>query len=225
MIIACVDIETTGLEPDAGVVELGWVEVHCEDGLCEWEGPKSNLFNPGIPIPPAASAVHHIVDADVVGKPKFRWGADSDYQALCAHNAKFEQQFIKSTLPWICTYKCAVTLAPKAPEFNLQTLRYWLKLDVERAIADQSHRAGPDALVCAALLARMLAKKTVEELVEISSKPVFLPYFTFGEHAMKPIGEVPTSYCDWIVNKSKGEWDEDVMHTAKTILYAAGARA
>ena len=61
-----VDTETTGIDPaTCKVVELAYV-------LTNLTGPLaagSFLVNPGCPIPPEASAVHHLVDEDVVGEP------------------------------------------------------------------------------------------------------------------------------------------------------------
>ncbi len=53
-----VDTETTGLSQDARIIELGF-QVFTSAGLTkEWR----SLINPGIPIPAAATAVHHITD-------------------------------------------------------------------------------------------------------------------------------------------------------------------
>lgn len=221
MIIRCLDVETTGLElPDAAVCEIGWCDILLhEDGRIEVLGPGSTLVKPPHSIPPAMSAIHHIVDGDVVDAPPLndaiaivQGGAPEVY---AAHHATFERKFLTLSAPWICSYKVAITLAPSAPEYKLQTLRYWSKLDVDPALASPPHRAGPDAYVCACLLARMLPKMPAEDMIRVSAAPVLLPRLHFGEHAGKPIEEVPWSYFNWIVHKSKGPWDEDVMHTAK----------
>jgi exodeoxyribonuclease X len=134
-----------------------------------------------------------------------------------AHRAAFEQSFLPGVGPFICTWKVAVTLAPNAPGHSLQELRYWLKLDVDRAIADRAHRAGPDAYVCAALLLRMLAsgKMTVEQMIELSAGPVVLPKLHFGKHAGVPVREVPRDYWQWCLRQ---EMDADVLHTARVII-------
>lgn len=60
-----VDIETTGLDDDAGLVEVAAVKFT--------EGEETSFFasrvNPGKPIPAAASKVHGITDDDVAGAP------------------------------------------------------------------------------------------------------------------------------------------------------------
>jgi exodeoxyribonuclease X len=218
MIVRCIDIETCGLGPEDGVCEVGWCDVLANPSGGFTVGlPHGRFVDPGRPIPPAASAIHHIVDADVVGSPALAEVlAEAVHGApvLAAHVAKFERQFVAVQVPWVCTWKVAVRLAPNAPEYKLQTLRYWCKLAVDRGLASPPHRAGPDAYVCALLLARMLGKMPIAEMVKVSAAPVLLPRFGFGKHAGVALAEVPVDYLDWIVNKS-GMTDEDVLHTAR----------
>lgn len=222
MIIRCIDVETTGLEASDRVVELGWCDVEVresEDAPEQLDSrqivvgqPMSLLFNPGVPIPPVASGVHHITDDDVRFMPEFKW-SDDELSAICAHNARFEQMFVPTKRPWICTYKLALKLAPNAPGHGLQTLRYWLKMDLDQNLVQKPHRAAPDAYICAKLLERILRKLTLKQCIEISSQPALLPCFTFGKHAMVPLEDVPVDYLHWILGK-RAEFDEDVVYTA-----------
>lgn len=231
MILRAVDVETSGLDPvhGASVVEIGWCDVvdlpkDKPEDVMQWaiSAPRSILVNPGHPIPPDCSAVHHITDTDVAGAPKFSEALpallkDGPDVVLCAHVAKFEQLFITVPATWICTWKVALHLAPNARSHSLQTLRYWLKLDVDRKLAEPPHRAGPDAYVCAHLIVRMLAKLTVQEMIEISSRPAVLGKLYFGKHAGVPIAQVPSDYLDWIIGQSG--MDEDVRFTARAELH------
>jgi len=66
--LAVLDLETTGVDPAADrIVEMAVLTL--------LPGGKHELFhqrlNPGVPIPPAASAVHGITDTDVIGGPTF----------------------------------------------------------------------------------------------------------------------------------------------------------
>ena len=66
--LAALDLETTGVDPAADrLVEVAVLTV--------LPGGGQELFhrrvNPGVPIPPAATAVHGIGDADVAGAPPF----------------------------------------------------------------------------------------------------------------------------------------------------------
>ncbi len=76
------DLETTGLKvSDDRIVELAVVRLDPAGDVTE----KVRRFNPGIPIPAEATAVHGITDADVADKPSFaqRARALSDFLAPC----------------------------------------------------------------------------------------------------------------------------------------------
>lgn len=62
------DIETTGLSlKHDRIIELALIKITPQGDVLE----KVRRFNPGIPIPPAATAVHGITDADLVGEATF----------------------------------------------------------------------------------------------------------------------------------------------------------
>jgi DNA polymerase III subunit epsilon len=66
--IAFLDLETTGLNVSTDrIVELALIRLLPNGDVTE----KVRRFNPGIPIPPEATAVHGISDADVAAKPPF----------------------------------------------------------------------------------------------------------------------------------------------------------
>jgi len=72
--LAFIDVETTGLKPYSDrIVELSILKIH-PDGREEY---KSHRVNPGVPIPPEATAVHGITDADVAGESMFQQYAKS----------------------------------------------------------------------------------------------------------------------------------------------------
>lgn len=56
------DLETTGLDADCRIVQIA---------LIRGEKIFQSLVNPGIPIPPESTEIHHITDADVADKPRF----------------------------------------------------------------------------------------------------------------------------------------------------------
>lgn len=62
------DLETTGTNiTDDRIVEISYIKVY-PDGR---EESRTLRINPGRPIPPEATAVHHISDADVANAPLF----------------------------------------------------------------------------------------------------------------------------------------------------------
>lgn len=223
-IIRVCDLETTGFTAEDGVCEVGWADIIVQDGSYLIEDyPVSYLTNPGRPIQPTASAIHHIIDGDVEDAPKFAellpdvvtpFG-ESTIVALAAHGAKFERQFIPDTItgniPWICTYKCALRLYPDAPRHSNQALRYYVKppgLKREKAVL--SHRAGPDAYVTMHLLEGMLKMAPLEDLIEWSSQPALQVTCHIGQYRGEKWADVPLSMLEWV---STRDFDEDVIHT------------
>jgi exodeoxyribonuclease X len=242
MLIRCLDLETTGEEPDVGIVEVGWSDLRPEDGewqhivkegtpwaghggTCPWH---AHITNPGMMITPESSGIHHITNEDMPGAMKVEEALEHAFETglagtiIAGHYIKGDQFALGGDrgYRWIDTWKIAVTLAPMAPNFSLQTLKYWLDLDVDRHWALPSHRAGPDSYVCAALLRRMLAKMSPQDMVAISQNPVFLPRLNFGKHAKVPINEIPGDYLDWILREQDKtrSFDENVMHTVRREL-------
>jgi DNA polymerase-3 subunit epsilon len=66
--LAFIDVETTGVNPHSDkIVELSILRIH-PNGT---EKYHSRRINPGIPIPPDATAIHGITDEDVANKPRF----------------------------------------------------------------------------------------------------------------------------------------------------------
>jgi exodeoxyribonuclease X len=219
-----VDFETTGLpeDPAAAICEAARLDIDlgAPDFPILTGSAWSSLINPGIPIPPETMAVHHITDEDVAGAPDRLFA----YQALAAglaesdvyvaHNAKFEQHFYsKRPQRWVDTYKCALRAWPEAPSHSNQVLRYWLKLGVDRRLADPAHRALPDCFVTAEILRRLLSMRPLERLIEISGQPTILPRCTIGEHRGKPWADVPIGFLKWMADKDS--MDADLKHNAK----------
>lgn len=220
-ILRVLDLETSGMDPNEGaeVCEIGITDIFLMDDGKWVIGPtKSQFVKPSHPIPAVASAIHHLTDADVANSPPWSEAAlmileDAHEVALCAHNSRFESRFFTVPARWIDTYRVALHLAPQAPGHSLQVLRYWLKLELNKDRASPPHRAGPDSYITAVLLQRMLAKLSVEKMLEISSRPAILSRFRFGKHMGTPIEEIPTGYLEWVIENIKD--DEDIIATAR----------
>jgi len=77
--LAFLDLETTGLRVgEDRIIELALIRIAPNGDVTE----KVRRFNPGMPIPPEASAVHGITDEDVADKPPFAARARSLSQLL-----------------------------------------------------------------------------------------------------------------------------------------------
>ena len=222
--IAVIDVETTGL--DATRDRL----VECAVVSTDGKVLLNTRVNPEQPIPPEASAVHHLTEADVRKAPlqgvvvkRLTTLATDHHITWAAHNAAFERAFLPELAgsPWICTMRVARHLWPEAPAFGLQVLRYQLKLPVG---AVRPHSAQDDAWVTAALLARELRTVTeanggtsaVDRLISMTATPALLARVSFGRHKGQRWSEVPRDYLRWAVRQ---EWDDpDVKATIEAAL-------
>lgn len=236
-IIRVIDLETTGFEPpEAEVCEIGWSDI-APSGLDLAGEPAgwvdsgrftSRFIKPTRPIPPETSAIHHIIDRDVEGEIDWRSMTSTlrgDLTLLpaiyAAHNAGFEQKFLTETtigpVQWICTYKAALRLWSEAPGHSNQTLRYWrgLALGETRAMANQAHRAGPDAYVTALILCDMLNQPgvTLAQLIAWTNEPALLVKCHIGSWRGRRWAEIDDpSFFRWILNR---DFSEDVLFTAR----------
>lgn len=229
------DTETTGNTENDFICQLAYKQ----------DGEEfSELYKPSIPIPPEASAVHHITNKMIADKPSFQESAGypnikslfqkSDVIPV-AHNAKFDIAMLKKEgieIPRsICTLRLARHLdrENKIPRYNLQFLRYYLNIEVEA----QAHDALGDVRVLEALFERLQKKVTDEvggdeekalaEMLEISARPSLISIFTFGKHNEKLVADVAKTdrgYLEWLLaQKLQNETDEeDWIHTLKYYL-------
>jgi DNA polymerase III epsilon subunit-like protein len=228
------DTETTGNEEKDRICQLAYMI----------GGEKVNeLYTPTVPISIDSMAVHHITPKMVVGKPAFK--GSKEYKKLeelfadskvvfIAHNAKFDAIMLRSeglsVSKTIDTMKIARHLDPegKIKSYRLQYLRYLLGIEVE-AVA---HDAFGDILVLEQLFYRLMKKvmeegnvsqdSAVEQMIEISSKPLLLKYFTFGKHKNKSVLEVAKEdpgYLKWMLDQKQSsdqeEMEEDWIYTLK----------
>src|ERR1035437_8942509 len=188
---------------------------------------ESALVNPGRPILPEASAVHHLIDADVAAAQPFDdiWASYLPGTPLfyAAHNCEFEQGYIPTPAgtQWICTYKCALRAWPDAPGHSNQVLRYWIGLDradgFDRKLAMPPHRAEPDAYVTAWVLMTLLNSNSLSDLVVWSKEPKLYPKLTFGKHRGQKWSDVPADYLQWL-RDGQHQMDVDWRHGARVEL-------
>lgn len=215
-----VDTETTGIDYENDkIVEVGGVLLDGSEVIKTYE----SLVNPGIPIPPTSSAIHHITDDMVADAPildaAIQPFLEEEFDFIVAHNAKFDSAFLDlGSVDWICSWKLANVSIPDAPGYGNQVLRYFLGLDGPVS-QTHAHRALYDAEVTANLFVHILGLASKEDpfpaMVEVTKNPIVLRgKVGFGEHADKYWNEVPKSYLNWMINKASG-WDENRLHTAR----------
>jgi exodeoxyribonuclease X len=211
MRIRVVDLETGGFAPPAGVCEIAWTEVSYADDGSGWTVGRSEttLLKPATPMHKTAIEVHGITHdmvenaySDANASNFLHW--DGDFTHVCAHNLKFEKQWLDSRGKGeICTLLCAKRVFP--------TLRTYKNFDVFNAIgchewADMSrctplHRALPDTFVTACILVMMLQKHSLAELTDITAGKSIGNVLNYGQYKGIPIDDekmIPNHYLKWV---------------------------
>jgi exodeoxyribonuclease X len=214
MIVRCLDIETTGLHAATdAIVEIASVDLRSDGSIIN---TAETLVQPGMPVSPAASAIHHLIDADLKCAPALSdlvqrfVGAD----AYVAHNCSFEKSFLDGYIGqavWVCTYKCALRVWPDLESYSSQALRYQLGLIDPLGIDRKTlvaHRALSDAIVTAAILVELLKHAGWNELLQWSEEPALLTILGFGKHRGQRFDAVPKNYLHWIADAPNSLRDE-----------------
>ena len=219
------DTETTGTDEDDRLCQIAF---KTEAGLI-----VNELYNPGRPISIEAMSIHHITNEMVRNKPPFKnsmtWKKltelfkDSD-NIMVAHNAMFDVAMLQREdvhpQKTICTLKMARFLDREGqiPQYNLQYLRYYLKLNVDA----NPHDALGEILVLEALFNRIHSKAmnkfgvyAIDKMIEVTKNPVLLARIPYGKHKGMRFEEIPIDYLQWL---SETDLDEDMAYTVKYFL-------
>ena len=229
------DLETTGLEERDRICELALI-LEDEEGavasgvLCK--SPKK--------ISTEAMSLHHITNEMIKNKDacadtqpyKLLQEHNIEENILIAHNIKFdlkmlEREGFQVKTQIVDTLRCVKALIPECDTFNMQFLRYELGLykdelkEAESLKIDlQAHRALSDALHLKLLWKSLLEYATVEQLIEISSKPVLLSKLPFGKYQGRYIEEIVSvdpAYLQWMM-ANIDEMDEDLAYSITSYL-------
>lgn len=235
MQIILLDTETTDKDEKARLIQLAYKNMATGDEVNEY-------FKPPVPISYGAMATHHVTDEMVADKPIFD---QSEPQAslirmladniLVAHNAPFDIMVLKNEGVEVDKYIDTLRLARHlldSEQYNLQYLRYSLKLNV----AGAAHDAMGDVRVLESLFEyfkKAIKNKFVlsagdevlEKMLKLTQTPVLLNIFKFGKYKGKTFAEVKVTdkgYLEWLYGseskKSEFEQSEELIYTLKHYL-------
>lgn len=147
MYLAMIDTETTGLLPDAHVVEIAVVHVRlgCDDLPTV---ALSMRVRPPVPIPAEATAIHGITDTDVADCPKWEEALPRVIEAIgghpkIAHNAPFDARATGIPGPWLCSQVASNTVDRYQSGKRLQDVARRRGIDLD------PHGAAGDAVAAA----------------------------------------------------------------------------
>jgi len=180
-----VDVETTGLGacPPERVVEVAALRL---DGDGMPVAGLETLVDPGVPIPPQATATHGISDVMVATAPPFEAVAGRLARLLAGailvgHSASFDYSFLYGEyrrlgrrlprLPMVCTRQLTRRLRPDQPRYRLADCCRAFGLDDP---ASQAATAG--ATATAALLRRLLPLATSQGVSPLLDQPAAQPW-------------------------------------------------
>lgn len=229
------DTETTGLGPQDRLVQLAYKNRRSGEVVNE-------LFNPSVPIPFSAMAVHHITQEMVANKPAFKESPVKaslqgllDEGILVAHNAPYDMMILANdgviTKRFIDTCRVARHTV-ESESYQLQYLRYALNLPA----VGVAHDALGDITILEALfdhLSTCVQKKfkitdtneVLQKMEQLSVMPCLLMKFTFGKYVGRTYEEIAKNdrgYLEWLRNsecsKPLKEQNEDLVYTLKIHL-------
>lgn len=229
MTVRIIDTETTGANSaEDKVCEIAAIDLTKVSDKYTAINVRSHLVNPGVPIPPGASAVHHIIDSDVADAPALdavmpQYAEHHDGRLICiAHNAAFEQGFLNAAFAacetepeWLCTYKVALRVWPDLPSHSNQFLRYHLGFVDPFGIGRDNvvaHRALGDCYVTGCIFLALALRTTLSEMLAWSKEPALFTTVKFGKHKGERYDAVPRDYLDWIITKS--DMSDDIKFSA-----------
>ncbi|MDH3667846.1 MAG: DUF294 nucleotidyltransferase-like domain-containing protein [Paracoccaceae bacterium] len=161
------DTETTGLDATKDrVVQIGAVglrgsEIQSDDRF-------ETLVNPGVAIPPIASSIHGIHDADLAGAPApaqavTDLAAFVGSRVVIGHSIAFDLEILareasRAEFSWpvpraLDIRPLALAIAPSLADYSLDALCAWLEIDIEGR-----HTAMGDAVATSEVFIQLIPK-------------------------------------------------------------------
>lgn len=209
------DTETTGIKADKDRI----IEIAAFDPI--QNRTFEALVNPGMPIPPEATAVHKITDEMVAESPdfievgkQFVEFCDGDVVLIAHNNDNFDIHFLRHEfkrsnleLPewqFLDTLKWARRYRPDLPRHSLQFLR-----EIYGIASNNAHRALDDVVVLHQVFSLMLDDLTIEHALTLLNAPREIHTMPFGKHQGKPLLEVPKDYVQWLAKSGAFEKSEN----------------
>lgn len=231
------DTETTGLDAEDRLCQVAY-SYYKKTSSGEWGmNGMSGFIKPPVPIKVGAMAVSHITNEMVKDAQPFEESGMKTAllsfvekgHILVAHNAPFDLAMLAKEgvvfENYIDTKKMSHALDPNSEmeSHRLQYLRYYYGVELPDAVA---HSAEGDVAVLVVVyekLSELLGNPSIEELIELSKRPVLHTKFKFGKYNGNDIASVAAvnpGYLEWLLkNKEEsGQNEEDWIYTLKHYL-------
>lgn len=223
------DTETTGVRAEEDrIIELAAYDPERNKSFVQ-------LINPGRPIPPEASAVHHITDDMLVNEPSFAQVApdfvtfcEGDSVLIAHNNDSFDKPFLEAEFKranleipnwkYLDSLKWARRYRADLPKHALQFLRQVYDFE-----ANNAHRALDDVKMLAQIFQAMIDDLSIKDVLELMSQKKALKRMPFGKHQGKILNQVPKSYVKWL--SQSGAFDKDENQNLKECFASLGMLA
>ncbi len=237
--ILYLDTETTGVDTEtAHVCEIAFLQSTYNGFIRDPQKDVriQELILPPEPVPPEASAIHHITNGMLAGKPALADISErisdivskADY--ISAHNLPYDLAILKRQLPDIFgkisegmkldSLRLARHIWPSIPSHALQVLRYRFDLGIH--ITGDAHRAMFDTELVRSLIEYILRMDLVTEdswrdLVKYTTSALEVKVFSFGKYRGKLVEDITaqdTDYIKWLLRQDWIPADyPDLYHT------------
>jgi DNA polymerase-3 subunit epsilon len=222
--LAVLDLETTGVDPAADrVVELAVLTLV----PCGRQELFHRRVNPGVSIPPAATAVHGITDADVAAAPPFAAVAPELFATLHGSDLAgfgigtfdlplLAAEFARCGFPFRVARRRVIDVLTLYRRWHPRNLASAVREYLGRDHVD-AHSAAADARAAAEVLDRLVGRHALPptpaglhaSLVEVDVAGRFRRdtrrvVFAFGKYSGQPLGEVAArdpGYLRWVLGR------------------------
>ncbi len=223
------DTETTGMKSEKDNI----IEIAAYDPLNDRSFER--LVNPGRPIPPEATAIHHITNEMVSSAPSFHVIAqeftqfcEGDVILIAHNNDAFDFHFLKAeferaalTMPswkFLDSLKWARRYRSDLPRHTLQFLR-----EIYNIEANNAHRALDDVIVLYKVFMQMVDDLSINDVYALLNRPRELHHMPFGKHQGVPLKNLPKDYVKWLAGS--GAFDKAENKELKMSLEKLGMLA
>ncbi len=225
-VFACIDCESTGLEPATDrIIEIA-VALFTFDGIIDF---FESLIFPNCDIPQKSQEIHKISKEMLEGKPTIDQILPQILKMIQGHvlvghgigfdialiNAEAKRHQIPSKIeeqPFLDTLRMA-RLYGESPSNSLQQLRQHFNIQPEEA-----HRAMSDVAINIEVFKHLAKPYTkTEEVFTVLKKPIRLKAMPLGKHKGRKFDEIPLEYLIWAARK---DFDQDLLFSIRSELKA-----
>jgi len=218
-------------EQENRILQLAYIAGDLNNNEISCEVVVDELCKPPVPQTVGSIATTGIVPEMLVDKPTFNElngvsvlnDLNVEENILVIHNAQFDIEMLRregfdNKMKLIDTLRVIRHLFPDDESHSMQWYRYGRKLYLKEPEAIKkvgkeiaAHDALGDVIVLKLLLEDLLQKGvTVEQMIELTQKPIFIKRMNFGKHRGKQIEDVAKNDPRYLLYLLSEEMKKDI---------------